>query len=771
MIFLIKKFRKDVMENKGSFFAISLVIAVGISLFVGLQVTYSTINGSIVNYYKTSNLADCWTYFSEISNNEIEKIDSYKEVKDVQPRMQLQASMGENNVLLQSYDKGYKVNKPVIVNGGTLKSIDDIYFDTAYMMNNKLEIGDSVELKINDRMYNFYIKGSFRSSEYIYYTDDVTQPVPNHMSYGIALISEDFFKSILKMPYNQLIITIKPNAFQKNLITNLEKESDKYIYSTTREQQASYQMVDNKLHTIKKISVILPIVFIILASMIIAISMPRQVGSQRNQIAVLKALGISSHKIIISYMFYPLLTSLLGNIMGIVIGILFFPKIVISTLKILFILPNLKEFVSIYLVFLGFALSLIFGCIATYLACRKILKENPAHAMRPLPPVEAKILFLEKISFIWMKLSYKNRLIIRNISMNKKRFFMSSIGIAFCACILIASFGMKNSLAKIRNSEFKEFRRYDVNAMLSNYSKNYFKIDENKYKNIKYYDIYSTAIATYKQEKTTLNIVNDSAKSMVLYNLNNKQISLKSTGIYVSEKYAKQHGISIGDKLKIIINSPSELSKSFEAVVLDIYKSYTSQGFYTTFEFLKNVNINYPIYSTLVTSKGNPVDLRKELSSDSMFSHVTLKTDQMNNYMDASSSINVIILIIIISSAMLVFTVIYNVSSINIYERRRDIATEKVLGLSIKKINQLIFVENLFLISFSCVLGILFSHWFYVFLCNSITPDEMAFPNALSIKSIPYAVILVFIFTILTNNFLKRKIKSIDMVESLKSVE
>ncbi|MEI3611551.1 ABC transporter permease [Pseudogracilibacillus sp. SO30301A] len=771
MKFLIKKFRKDILENIGQFTAISLVISIGIAFFVGLTYSYDTINESINDYYQEANLADISVSFLDVSKDDIDTIKEFEEVEDVQGRFLLEGRVSsDDTITMQSYSSNNSMNIPTLIDGDYPKTDDQIILDSEYVSNNNIKIGDLITVSIgNDQVdYELTVSGVFKSAEYIYYTDDNTIPVPNHTSYAVGIVEDNFFEK-LGINYTQALINLSSNADDSELIDKIDSEFSTYLQSTAKEQNVSYQMVANKLESVKNLSVILPIVFIALAAVITSISMSRQIENQREQISVMRAFGISKFDIRVSFLQYPLFTALIGTIVGTIIGVVLFPKILISTLSVLFVFPSLSSVTYIHLSIIGFLVALIAGAIATRMSCRKILKEIPAQGMRPLPPRKAKNSIVERNQLIWNKIPYAYRIIFRNISMNKKRFWLSSIGIIFCVSIMIASIGIKYAFNHIVDTEFDLYRSYDVTATLNEPS-----FEDKNFKNkdtVEIADLFSVSPVTYNNENTVLNIVNKDTQSNHLYNRNGEEITINDSGIYVSEKFAEENSIGKKDTIELGFNSPVIENKDIEVEILDVYKSYTNQGFYGTFELLDKHDINYPVMSVHLTTSDDAESLKEELDDDPQFSHVTVKDTQKNEYLNASSSIDSLVLIMIAASILLAFTVIYNISSINIFEKRRDIATEKVLGLTLKEINRVIFVENIFLVAFSSIFGILLSYPMYIILCEFIASDEMAFPHSLNLMSIPIAILLTLVSTLITNSFLKRKVKRIDMVESLKGVE
>lgn len=772
MKYFFKKFRREISGSLGQLLAIIIVVAIGISFYVGLSYAYDTLNQSIDKEYSKSNLPDYWLTYNNIDSQGINEIKKNENIKFAEGRIQMNAiSDSDKELQINSFDEENNLSKPRIIEGSYPIKNDEIVLNSSYTDSNNIQIDDIIDVDLGKK-YNLKVVGTFESAEYMYFNTNPTQPVPDHKKMGIGLVSIDFFDNI-PIEYNQVLIQFKDNEESESTIENIINSTNEYdlLASVEKKDSMSFSMLKNRLDIVSNMRNILPVIFILVASAITFISMSRQVTNQRSQIGIMKALGLSERKILLNFLFYPFFVAILGTILGAVIGVSIFPKIIISTFSILFVLPPLSQSSYLLYILVGFMVTLLFGALATYFSCNKILKEVPASALRPLPPKKAKKNLLESVKFIWKNLSNTKRLTIRNISVNKRRFLLSALGVIFCVSLMIGSLGLRFGLSEIISSEFEKFRDYDMNIVLKEPTKeeNLSDFQDNDFNRI---DYQSMMPVQFENEYTSLNIINEDSQSQVLYK-KDKIIEIKSNGVYVSEKFAEDHNLNLGDEINFKMNSPLIDEDSVRAEIIDVYTSYTSQGFYVTYEFLENVDIDFPITNVLmkVANGKNIKDIRDQVLKKDSVSNVAMIDEQKSEYQNASQSINIIIIIMLIASALLTFTVIFNISSINIEERSRDIATLKVLGFSSRDINNLIFLENYILTTISAVVGTLLSFKVYSFLSTEIVSGEMALPATMNYWSIVLSIIFIYVFTFLTNLSLKRKIRKIDMIESLKSVE
>jgi putative ABC transport system permease protein len=767
MTYLTRKFFRELRENMAQILTVTIIIAIGISFFIGLTYTYNSLNTSIDNYYKSYNLADMYVYGQQISSTDVVNLKQNSKIRTVEEKIQLIGTLTESELVINSTDTNSQINQVKYLLGEA-PEYEEIAVDQNYFKENNLKINDKIKVTINNQEYLLTISGTIRSPQYMYLVKDSSQPVPNHKEYGYSVMSLNYLQNILPISLNLVEIKTKDSTNINSLKDDITDMNETYSV-VTKTNNSSYAMVRNKLDTIKSMSTLLPIIFFVLAIIITLISMSRSVENQRSQIAIMKALGFGNRTIISSFLYVPFITSIIGTVVGTIIGVLIFPNLLIDTLEILFDFPTLTYENFIFLSIGSFLIVLTIEILATIFSCRKILKEIPAEALRPKPPKKAAHSIIEKIPIIWKNLSYENKLVIRNISMNRKRFLLSSIGIIFSASIMMASFGLKFALQDIIETEFSTIRNYDISASLNVTEK-----PDSIYlqsKKIKKSDAYSIAQIQIDNKDTKLNVVNQNSSSLSLTNTSNNKINFnKSSGVYLSKKLANELHVKKNDTIKLIVNIPGAEKEILSAKVADLYTSYTSQGVYTTFEYLKKQGINYPVQSLLIQTD-SVTEVESDLKNNEEIANVTIKENQKSDYIDASQSIDKMVLLMILASALLLFTVVYNIGSINIFERSRDIATEKVLGLLNSEINKLVLKENLILVLFSSIIGTVLSFSTYQLLCTSLAPEDMSFPNNLNIMSIPISIVMIFFFMFLTNLFLKNKISKISMLDSLKSVE
>ena len=417
-------------------------------------------------------------------------------------------------------------------------------------------------------------------------------------------------------------------------------------------------------------------------------------------------------------------------------------------------------------------ISIFFSITATIISCHKTLKEAPSDALRPRPPKNSKHIFLEKLKF-WKKISFIYKIIIRNIFHNKMRIILSSVGMIGSISFLITGFSLKSSVNELLDYESR-IRDYDFEIKMVN------SVNEDEIKGYSNYidvvDLNFTTIGNVHLEDEDIEIpvviVKGSNSALKLEDKKSNIIGFNDSSVVIPSKLLDDYNINISDSINIDINfgmSSSNLNLS----VSDIAQMYSSQMIYVSSEVLKRDNIDISFNGAFIKLRGedNITNIVNELKKNDNISSITLSGDLRDFAEDILSMINSVIMIIIVGSAVLAISVIYNITSINIFERIREIATLLVLGYYDREINRLIFIENIVLSVFGSIIGIPFGIWLFKYMQILISDRGATLPQNISGYSILLSFIMVMLFSIFTNLLLKRKVLKVNMIEALKGVE
>ena len=525
----------------------------------------------------------------------------------------------------------------------------------------------------------------------------------------------------------------------------------------------------------KSIGLYMPFMFFLVAGLVCLTTMKRLVDEQRGQIGIYTALGYSDGAIIGKYVTYALLASLCGGIPGVIFGGCLYPAVIYNTWKMMYYLPEVKIIFPVWNVVLSIGLFTLLMCGITAYVVREDVKDVPASLMRPLAPKKGKEIVLEKIKWLWNSMSFTSKITSRNIFRYKSRFLMTIAGIAGCTGLLILGFGISDSVNDVLGIQYTEIFRYDYQINLKS-SENIldglgqFKSDPA----VEYATdclSYTTRAYLDGEEKTANMLVIEPVDSYTVFELRETDkttpLRLTNSGIIVSELFARNNGLKVGDI--ITIESQSRIKE-------DVRISGICEMYFQHYIFMSK-DLYEDIFDE--SSDGNKIMLlsddgnRVREISEKLEDYVSVTDPQyfLDAFDNMIKALNLIIIVIILVAGSLAFVVLVNLTQVNISERIREIATLKVLGFIDHEVNMYIFKEIILLSLIGCVVGIPIGIIEHRFIMKVIGMEMIMFGLKINTVSFIYAIAITMIFTFIVLLFMRRPLRRVDMVESLKSVE
>lgn len=552
------------------------------------------------------------------------------------------------------------------------------------------------------------------------------------------------------------------------------------LYSFDRYSNADYSSFDSDIEKIDALSNVFPMFFILVAALVCLTTMTRMIEEQRTQIGTYKALGYSRIAIAAKYLIYALSATLIGSIFGLLLGYKILPLVLFESYRLLYNIPEIQTpFMA------GYAVAIIFTALAAtglvvISACINELKSEPAIIMRPKAPRAGKRVFLERIGFLWSRLGFLSKVTMRNLMRYKKRFFMTVIGIAGCTALMITGFGIDYSISSIVEKQLESVFLFDGIAAISSGSDIFeaeaiFNREEISSRKI----CYQTSI-DFVTEKGTRNvnmiIPHDTENFSSYINLRDRktsqQILLGNEGIVISEKLSIILGVKVGDTVTIqsLENKPRQVR------VDAINENYTLHYIYMSPALYKTIYGIEPDYNSIAfltdeISEQAEAVLAFELLKNNELLGLKFTSASDKSFRNVINSLNSIVLVLIICAGALAFIVLYSLSNVNISERKKELATIKLLGFFDGEVSAYIYRENIASAIVGIIFGIPIGILLHKFTILTVEVDIAMFNRSLSWQSVAYSTALTFLFTAIVNVVLHFKLKKIDMVESLKAVE
>ena len=564
-----------------------------------------------------------------------------------------------------------------------------------------------------------------------------------------------------------------------------EIENPKW-YILDRNSNSGYVSFIQDTKSIDNISKVFPVVFFIVATLISLTSMTRMVEEQRGQIGTLKALGYNKLQIMMKYIIYAGIATIVGSVLGMCVGFIILPEIIWMMYGMMYQMTD-KILISFNWKYGGIGLILISICIigATIYTTLKELVSTPSVLMRPKAPKGGNRVIMEKIPFIWKRLNFSQKVTVRNIFRYKKRFFMTIIGILGCTALILTGFGVKDSVKQIIPNQFENVFMYDMQISLKE-SLTEEKRQEFKNKLTQNSEI-KKAVSIYMTSETAVNGDNEENVQIIvpenqdeldgiinIKDIKNKKQTIKLTEneICLTDKAAQLLGVKAGDTLILKDVDENEVNIKISNVV----ENYVSHYVYMTKEtykklYNKDFKANVVFIQNVKLNDEEQDKLAKEIMNMSEVSGIVNMTSTMKSIDDMMNLLNYVVIVLIVSAGLLAFVVLYNLANVNISERIRELATIKVLGFYDKEVYDYIARETVILTIIGIALGLVGGYFLNYYLMGTCEINMLRFSKTIKLISYVYASLITIVFTLIVNIATYFALKKIDMIESLKSVE
>lgn len=576
---------------------------------------------------------------------------------------------------------------------------------------------------------------------------------------------------------------------KKKLATALkekEKITSPTYYIFTRDDLPGYSEFKENANRISSIATIFPVFFFMIAALVSLTTMTRMVDEKRSEIGTLKALGYTNREISQKYVVYAAVAAIVGTVLGLGVGFYVFPTVIFDAYRTMYNLP--KALIHLYPSYSIQSLVVALLCTigASLIVLRVDLVSVPAKLMRPKAPKIGKRILLERVPFIWNRFNFNQKITARNLFRYKQRMLMTVFGIAGCMALLVTGFGLKDSIVDIVDLQFGKIWTYDSLVIQK---EGITKKDQEKYLEKleqlpNYQDHLNIARETYQVKKSgqttqevTIEVPKDTEKLSQFIQFKDRQTQKKQplteNGVLITEKLGKLFQVKVGETITV----RDKQDTSYQLKVSGIVENYAMHFIYMTPSYYQKIFQHAPVYNgDLITfdktlSKGKENQLAESLMKEPTVVNVSFVSEMSEAMEETIKSLNIVMTVLIISAALLAFIVLYNLTNINISERIRELSTIKVLGFYNLEVTRYIYRENDLLTLLGILVGCLVGKWLHYFVLQTSEVDMMMFSPVIHLTSYLYAGLLSLLFSLLVMLVMHQRLRKIDMIEALKSVD
>ncbi len=750
---LSKKMLRDIKINKTQFIAIFLMAFIGIFAYSGIYAEYYGLEQTSDAFYADTNLADGWIYNTTFDDSSLDKISEFSTQTDRQIVVQSVADMENNPDITLNFVENGTISKFYSSEGEDFNPSDDsgVWLDKRFADGRDLHVGDNITFEFDGHTLEKEIKGIGYSPEYVYEVSP-SSLIPDFSQMGFAYLSSESYPDNLE--YNTLLVkySIPDSDFKDKL-----DDSVSYLSFTKKEDHLSVSNFANEMAQHKMIGDVFPIVFILVTFLTLLTTMTRIVTRQRTQIGILKAVGFKDSTIIlhfISYAFWPILS---GAVLGLITGPMVIPQMFYPTMTNRFSMPVWKPGFDMSFVYIA-VLLVVLSVLVTYVTCRRISKENPANTMRLKAPNMSSKSFIEK-SRLWNHLNFNLRWNWRDARRNKFRALMAIIGVMGCVALLIAAFGMNDSLNELESWEYNDISHYGAKLQLSNNAtpmELYYILN---YTNGSFIMQQSVEIKANDKEDTATLLASNNTDLISYTDSDRNQIEIKEGDVSISAKLADKFNLSVGDEIRWHIVGSDEWVTS---KIGQIHAEPISQGLIMSPDTLEDQGLNFTPTNILTPDKfgENYGSIKSVTSLDKM----------RDSWDEMTSSVMMMVYVVTVVAVILAILVIYNLGILSFTEMEREIATLKVLGFKTNVLRKLLLTQNIIFTGIGYLLGIPLGFYFMTLMMNA-AGDSLYYVPSLTLGNLLLTAAITFAISIAVNLLFSDKINNLNMVEALKDVE
>ena len=785
---LNRKMFRDIKKNLSQFITIFLMVTIGIMVYETMLSYSGAMQKTGDKYYEEKNLFDLEAFGENFTKEDLTEIKKLDNIKDAERKLTVKGISGDNTLEI-NFIESNNISKFYVIEGEEFDANKSgVWVDSDYAKNNKIKLGDYIQVKYEELNLNEKVIGLINTPDHVYTLKDSSALMPDKITFGYVYLSvneitEEYVKSLVMkevgldnaefnyaMPnfnykdyyvFNELMIDLEDTAKVKESINIIEDNIKDVLAITKREDNSSVAFYQGEINEGQDYVGIFSGLFIFIALLSVVTTMTRVVKKQRIQIGTLKALGYNNFKILTHYIGYGFWVTLAGIISGILLGQYGLTKVVIDMQMTYFQIPEIESFMDSSVLPVS-GLLLLTVSLITLFTGRNILKKSAAETLRnEIPQVNSKTLNITRKG-IFKKLSFATKWNIRDILRNKMRTFMGIVGVTGCSLLIVVSMGMIDSFDEFIDMQFTKLYNFDYELTLSQ------NITDEEYDNLlkEYGDktCKSLGIELILDERvtTTANVI-DSGDYLKFINKDDEFIELDSNeGIYLTRLLAEKNNLKVGDTVKWHVFGSNEY---YESEIVGLNKDPQIQSMTMTKKYYESLGQTYKadfLYTNDDLSNTNDIQGVEFIQSKKLLE------ENLDNMM---SMVTDLIVLIVFLALVLGAVIIYNMGILSYGEKQYQFATLKVLGFNNSKIKKIFIKQNIWISALAAIIGMPCGYCITSYVFKMVSERNYDFGAVITTKTYIISFLVTVLTSYLVSLLIARKIKSIDMVTSLKANE
>ncbi len=792
---LWRKMIRDIWNNKGSYLACLVLVIIGLLIFTSFSIASENLALSQEDFYREQNFAHGFAELVSMPYQDLERLRDIEGIDQVSGRVKRQVRVtrpeGEIGVYLELVSMDLtdpeRVSNAMLLEGTELRPGEyEIWVDNQFFDTYQLEQGYQMEIVAGGRARELTIEGVAMSPEFTYPLRTEGELYPNPEQYGIAFISRDTMWNLfpdLHGRLNNVVFTLEPGADFEDVRNRLEPELEPYglVNLYPREDQTSHLILSEEVAQLERMSTALPMMFLLVAALIIYNMLKRLVEQQRVQIGIMKAFGYSNREVILHYIAYALTVGFVGGLLGGLAGIYMANPLTWLLLE-FFHVPETYEGFSLYYLVLGLGISLAIFLLAGYQGCKYALKLKPAEAMRPPAPVSGKKTLLERIRFFPEMLTIQGKMAVRNLARNRGRTAFVFMGMTLSCAVVIVTWSLNDIIDKLVFYQYEEVEVHDARVVLTGPIPEKLAIRElagNEEVTIvePLVEVPAKLSHAWREENVLVLGLPEDSNLYMIRDAEGRRIRLPERGLILSERLADKLQVTSGSTLEL--ESPY-LRKGSDPVLVEVSQTipqYMGMNAYMEKSALQDLlgqgSFATSLMLTIDDSSyiNNIASLRDRYLESDLVAAVDGIEERVKEARELMETFGVAIYIYVLFGVVIAFAIIYSSSFIILSERNRELASMKVLGMTSQEVFSVITFEQWFISIFAILAGVPLAQLMMISFANELSTDLYTIPADLSQEAFLMGVLITAASIWIAQRFALRKVKKLDLVEVLKTRE
>lgn len=789
--FLLSTWR-DIRQTPARFLALVSIIFLGVAFFVGIKATAPDMKQSADEYFRQTHLADVTLTNAEgVTQSQIDTIAKLNGVKEIDTQINADDTLTNNGdvVRLTGYQASAALNQLTLLEGRYPQAASEIILDQSIKSELNITIGDTIQLDESNqlRRLTYKVIGFIQSPVYLDKSNRGTSFIGSGSVAYYGFIMKDNF--VQQLP-TSLVIQLDASytnyqtystAYQKKVTqftSKLTSIVDQQTTVTTREDLSGYTEYKQNANRIDSLATVFPTIFFLIACLISFTTVRRMVDEKRSEVGLFYALGYRPTEIMSKFLLYIGSACLLGVGFGLVVGFTLFPKIIIEAYNQVYSIKGYQLIWHPNLIVLSTTVAILCTIGVAVGVLMLEVRQRPAELMRPKAPQAGRRILLERWQPFWRRLNFHYKVLFRNLFRYKGRMWMTIIGIASCTAMILTGFGLKDSIGDIVPLQFDKIWKYQLVVIVKQPDSTLadaFSKEVDTVVNVATSER-TASKAGYQNQKVTVTVpkVNKELSEVQLLqsSTSEKIVAVPKSGALVSEKLASLYHLKVGDTLRVRLTD----THSSKVKIAGIIKNYVGHALFLSNAYYEELTGESPVYRTFLLSfqKDNQAASEafvKKWQKDDNIITITQLDETKENLETSFAVLTIVVWILIIAAGMLAFIVLYNLNSMNIAERIRELSTMKVLGFFSKEVTLYVFRENIVLSLFGIMFGLFAGIFLHHFVIQTVEMDTTLFVQTMHWQSYLYAGSITFLFTLVVGVVMHHQLQKINMLDALKANE